>query len=63
MTIDEMRKYRLFNISLIDFVGTIICGVILAKWQEWDPLITCIFLILISIPIHKAFKVKTTLST
>jgi len=61
-----VHKYRLFNIAIIDLVATIILALLIVVlagiWSVKNLIIVSVLLILISIPIHMLFCVKTTLT-
>ena len=56
-----VHSYRIFNISVVDVLLTIIGAWIIAKVFNWPFLATLIGLFLLVIILHKIFCVKTTI--
>ena len=56
-----VHSYRIFNISVVDVLRTIIGAWIIAKVFNWPFLATLIGLFLLGIILHKIFCVKTTI--
>lgn len=56
------HSYRLFNIAIVDFVGTIILGIILSKITHINIYISIIIMFLLGILLHKLFCVKSTVN-
>jgi hypothetical protein len=56
-----VHSYRIFNISVVDVLLTIIGAWIIAKIFNWPFLATLIGLFLLGIILHKIFCVKTTI--
>jgi len=56
------HSYRIFNIAIVDTIGTIIIGYLISKYFKLKLYIVLIVLFILSIIIHKIFCVKTTLS-
>ena len=56
-----VHSYRIFNISVVDVLLTIIGAWIIAKVFNWPFLATLIGLFLLGIILHKIFCVKTTI--
>jgi len=56
------RRYRLFNISIIDFVLTIVLGVVLAHLFKIQKINGILIAFLLGIISHKVFCVDTTIA-
>ena len=56
------HKYRLFGFAIVDTVATLLLAFIIARYTKQDPLLIFLLLILLSIPIHRAFCVESTLT-
>ena len=56
------HSYRIFNISIVDFVGTIILGIILSKITNANIYLSIIIMFLLAILLHKLFCVKSTVN-
>lgn len=57
-----VHSYRLFNIAIVDVVGTLILAIIFSKLYNIKILHSFIILLIFSIFIHKIFCVETTLT-
>lgn len=60
---DGVHSYRLFNIALFDFLGTILISYIISLFFTYKyafPIILCI-LFLLGIILHSVFCVNTTI--
>lgn len=55
----NIHSVRVLGVSILDVIGTIIGGILLARWRNWDPIITCVVLLLSSIIVHKSLGIKT----
>jgi len=60
---EGLHSYRIFNIAIVDVIFTIIGAYIISKFFKFDFAIILISLFLLSIIIHQAFGVKTTLTS
>ena len=56
------HSYRIFNIAIVDFVGTIILGIILSKITTANIYLSIIIMFLLGILLHKLFCVKSTVN-
>ena len=56
-----VHKYRLFNIAIIDVIFTILFGLIIKYYYNYNIFVILFFLLIISILFHKLFCVKTTI--
>jgi hypothetical protein len=56
------HSIRLFNIAVVDVIGTIILTYFLNKYLMKNFILTFLLLIIVSILIHRLFCVKTTLT-
>lgn len=56
-----IRKYRIFDISIVDFGATVITAFIIAKYFNLDFKIIMFILLLSGIILHKLFCVETTI--
>lgn len=59
ITLEYLRSFRIAKMAIFDWVLTIIGAYILAIFMNWNFLLTLIILLLLSIPIHILFNVKT----
>jgi hypothetical protein len=57
-----IHKYRLFNIAIVDVIGTIIIGLLLAYFLKLNYAITILVLFLLGIILHRFFCVNTTIN-
>ncbi len=60
---EGLHAYRLFDVAIVDVLATLFLSVLLSRYvvnYSWYTVF--IFLVLISIPIHRLFCVKTVLS-
>lgn len=60
-----IHKYKIFNIAIFDFIGTIMLSLIIHNYfnLKINIILFTILLFILSIIIHKIFCVKTTLSS
>lgn len=56
---DGHRKYRLFDIALLDFTGVIIFGCLISWFFKWNLWYTLGGLFLLGIFAHRIFCVRT----
>ena len=59
---EGVHKYRFFGFAIVDTVMTLIGAFIIAWYTNQDPILIFIALVLLSIIVHKAFCVETTLT-
>lgn len=57
-----VHSYRIYNFAIVDVLGTVGIAYILSNYIDVNLIILFILLIIISIPIHNLFGVKTTLT-
>jgi uncharacterized HAD superfamily protein len=57
-----IHKYRLFNLAIVDIIGTIIIAYIIAYYYNLSYKKTITIAFLLGIILHKIFCVKTTLN-
>lgn len=55
-----VHSFRIFDIAIIDFLMTIIGGIIIAKYMKWNYIKTILLLFLIGHLSHLLFCVDTT---
>jgi hypothetical protein len=58
---EGVRSYRIFNISTIDVICTIIGGYFISKYLNIDIKEVLIVLFLLGIIVHRIFCVETTI--
>jgi len=56
------HKYRLFGFAIVDTVATLVLAFIIARYTKQDPTLVFIALVLLSIIVHRAFCVESTLT-
>jgi hypothetical protein len=56
-----LRKYRIFDIAILDTVVTIIGAYLIAIFFNWSPLYTIIVIFILGIISHRIFCVRTGL--
>lgn len=56
------HSYKINNIAVVDVLMTIIVGWLFAHYYNYNKLKTILFLLLVSIPVHMLFCVKTTIT-
>lgn len=57
------HAYRLFDLALVDVLGTVAIGWALAKLAGWSPWKTIGICFLLGIVFHRLFCVRTTIDT
>jgi hypothetical protein len=57
-----VHAYRLLDIAMVDLIATIISAILVAKWIEYDFITVFLFLMILSVFVHKLFCVETTLT-
>jgi hypothetical protein len=55
------HSYRLFNIALVDFFGTILISYLISKYYNLNIYEVLMILFLLGIILHRLFCVKTTI--
>jgi hypothetical protein len=60
---EGLHSYRLFNIAMMDVIGTVIGGYALSYYMDYSPISTIMLLFLLGIFLHRIFCVKTTVDT
>ena len=58
---EGLRKYRIFDIAILDTVVTIIGAYLIALFFKWPPLYTIIVVFILGIISHRIFCVRTGL--
>lgn len=61
--VSSIHDYRVFNIAIVDVILTIITGVFIAKYFNYNIKNTIIILFLLGIIMHRLFNVRTTIDT
>lgn len=56
------HSYRLFDIAIGDFIGTVIIAVIISYYTKYNFLITLVTLLLLGIIAHRLFCVNTKIN-
>jgi uncharacterized membrane protein len=56
---EGIRKYRIFDISIMDTVVVLIFGYIISWYMQWNLWIVLIVLFISGIIVHKIFCVRT----
>jgi uncharacterized membrane protein YcaP (DUF421 family) len=57
-----IHKYRIFNIAIIDFIGTLIGSIAIAYYFKLNYILTILIVFLLAIIIHRLFCVNTTIN-
>ena len=60
---EGVHSIRFMNIAVVDTLATLGLAWGISKYTQWNIWVIFILLIIVSIPIHKLFCVKTTLSS
>ena len=55
-----IHKYRLFNLAIVDVIGTLIIAIVIAFALRINLLLIIVLLFLLSILAHRYFRVRTT---
>ena len=56
------HKYRLFGFAIVDTVATLVLAFIITRYTKQDPTLVFVALVLLSIIVHRAFCVESTLT-
>ena len=56
------HKYRLFGFAIVDTVATLGLAFIITRYTKQDPTLVFVALVLLSIIVHRAFCVESTLT-
>lgn len=59
---EGVHALRLFNIAIVDVIGTILGGILIAKLMNWNVGITVIALFALGIIMHRLFCVNSTVN-
>jgi hypothetical protein len=59
---EGIHFYSLFNIAVVDTLATIVLAYLISFWSKWNTGSIFIYLMIISVFIHKIFCVETTLT-
>ena len=59
---EGIHKYRIFDIAIVDVIGTILLGVVIAYYFKLNYYITILLLFIIAIILHRLFCVNTTIN-
>ena len=59
----SIRDYRLFNIAIIDVIFTILSGIFIGKYFNYNIKNTIIILFLLGIIIHRLLNIRTTIDS
>lgn len=57
-----IHSFRLFNIAIVDVMGTVVAGWLLARFLKWNAILTIMILFLMGILMHRWFCVNTTVN-
>jgi uncharacterized membrane protein YcaP (DUF421 family) len=57
-----IHKYRVLNIAVVDFLGTLLGAIIIAYYFKLNYIITILIIFLLAIIIHRLFCVNTTIN-
>jgi len=60
---EGIRKYRIFDISIMDTVVVLIFGYIISRYMEWNLWIVLVVLFISGIIMHHLFCVKTRIDS
>ena len=55
-----VHKYRIFNLAIVDVVFTILAGIFISRFFEWNLWYTLGGIFLLGIFFHRIFCVRTT---
>lgn len=58
---EGVHSYRIFNIAILDVIGTILIAYIIHFFVPYSFTTTLIFLFLLGIILHRIFCVRTTI--
>jgi fatty acid desaturase len=59
---EGVHRYRIFNIAIVDLLGTILGAWILAKWLQQSFWLIFVIVFLLGIILHRLFCVPTTIT-
>jgi len=59
---EGVHKYRFFGFAIFDTVMTVGLALLISRYTEQDPILVFIALVLLSIIVHRAFCVESTLT-
>ena len=54
------HSYRLFGVAIVDFGLTILIGILIGLYMNYNILYVCLILLLLGVLFHYLFCVKTT---
>jgi hypothetical protein len=57
-----IHSYRLFDLAVVDTLATLIMAYLISRWSKWNTKNMFVFLMILSVFIHKIFCVETTLT-
>ena len=57
---EGIHKYRLLDVALIDYIGTIVLAIIMSKITKIPLVISTIFMFILGIILHMLFGVNTS---
>jgi hypothetical protein len=58
-TLEYLRSFRIAKMAIFDWVATIIGAAVVSYWKGWNFIVVLIILLVISIPLHIVFGVRT----
>ena len=59
---EQLRSYRIYGYAIFDFAATYAGAYLIAKYKKWNVVVTFLYLILLSIIVHKLINKKTKLT-
>jgi hypothetical protein len=57
-----VHSSRLFDLAVVDTLATLILAYVISRWSKWNTKKMFVFLMILSVFIHKIFCVETTLT-
>lgn len=59
---EGIHAIRIFNVAIVDVVGTILGGLFIARIFSWNPYVVIICCFVVGVLIHRLFCVNTTVN-
>jgi hypothetical protein len=63
MNLEQLRSFRIYNMAIFDWVGTLLVTFYLIKYFKLDTLKTLLIIIPLIVLFHKIFKVNSVITT
>jgi len=63
MNLEQLRSFRIYNMAIFDWVGTLLVTFYLIKYFKLDALKTLFIIIPLIVLFHKIFKVNSVITT